>query len=91
MRVQALFITARLPPFIARLLLGYSSSGEAFGEESGETLCPDLMLQLQAVHISSSIGHGDRAKEKAGLYATQIPLLPPFNHQKHLKYNPDRL
>ena len=37
MRVQALFTTARLPPFIAQLLLGLCSTGEGLGEELGET------------------------------------------------------
>jgi hypothetical protein len=37
MRVQALFTTTRLPPFIAPLLLWYCSSGEDLGEELGET------------------------------------------------------
>ena len=40
MRVQALFTTARLPPFIAQLLLGLCSTGEGLGEELGETFSP---------------------------------------------------
>jgi hypothetical protein len=70
MRVQALFATARQPPFIAPLLLWYCSSGEDLGEELGETFSVGNRVGWRlAERLTDCVGVVNLLITKSGLQA----------------------